>query len=176
MNIILCGLPMSGKTTIGKMVAQQLDYHFIDTDRLIEKAYVEEKHQAKSCREIYRELGEVKFREFEKQQIATLKELNRTVLALGGGTLEDVENVFKLKEVGLMIYLKAPIDVLWTRMSLQNIPAYLDPKDPEKAFYELAKKRLPLYENAAQLVVETTQLSEQEIVNNIMNRKLTDGE
>ena len=66
MNLILCGFPGSGKTTIGKRVSQRLRYTFIDTDPLIEKAFTEHNGDTLSCREIFTIKGESDFLRIEK--------------------------------------------------------------------------------------------------------------
>lgn len=169
MNIILCGLPMSGKTTIGKMLAEKLDYEFIDTDRLIEKAYAVKSGKSLTCREIFITAGEGIFRELEKQQIASLKANLNCVIAIGGGSLNNAENAQILRAIGRLIYLKAPVDVLWRRIQLRGIPAYLDPSDPEKAYHELAAKRMPLYEKAAHTTLDISKLNQQEIIQRLQN-------
>lgn len=175
MNIILCGLPASGKTTLGKQLAAKINYVFIDTDRMIEDAYAAQTGRHYTCRQICQEEGERKFRELENQQIASLKVSERMVIAIGGGTLEDLENVAILQKIGRVIYLRTPIDILWNRICLRGIPAYLDPKNPEKAFYETAKRRIPLFEKAANDIIETTNLSEQDLLMVLLNRTLTNG-
>lgn len=160
MNIILCGLPMSGKTTIGKLLAEKLEWNFVDTDRLIENAY-----GAKTCRQIFLDEGEKVFREIEKQQIDSLKESQKSVIAVGGGSLNDPDNVRMLQSIGQFVYLRTPVHVLWERIRSRGIPAYLDPSDPEKALYVIAEKRVPIYEAAANSIIETDGLNEQQIVN-----------
>jgi shikimate kinase len=170
MNFILCGMPMSGKTTIGKLLAKQLNFAFIDTDRLIERAYAAEMNQTKSCRELFQELGETKFRELENEQIASLKGVKNSVISIGGGAIEHSENIAVLQSIGSIIYLKAPLNILWQRIGLRGIPAYLDTQNPEETFYELAKKRIPIYENMAQSTIETTDLNEQAVIDLILKR------
>lgn len=72
MNIILCGLPKSGKTTIGKHFAENMKWDFIDTDILIEKAYARSTHKKHTCRQIYFEEGEAFFRNIESLIIGSL--------------------------------------------------------------------------------------------------------
>src|SRR5262245_26508820 len=72
-NIILCGLPASGKSTIGKMVAEAMEREFIDTDQLIEAAYTAKTGKQATCRQICHNHGEKYFRQLEDQQIAALK-------------------------------------------------------------------------------------------------------
>jgi len=164
MNIILCGLPMSGKTTIGKLLADKLKWHFADTDRLIENGYAAKTGKELSCRQIFVEEGDLFFRQLEKQQIASLKGLSGNIIAVGGGSLCNEENIRMLQLAGDLVYLKAPVKKLWERIQWRGVPAYLDPRDPEKAFLELAEKRMPLYEAAAKHIVETDGLSEEGVV------------
>ncbi|MGL4348359.1 MAG: shikimate kinase [Chlamydiales bacterium] len=85
MNIILFGLPRSGKTTIGQKLAVNLSLSFIDTDRIIEKLYQKRFKSPYSCREIYQKFGEKKFRILESEAIFSLQNQSNTVIALGGG-------------------------------------------------------------------------------------------
>lgn len=160
---------MSGKTTLGKALAQNLHWNFIDTDILIEKAYRDQTCRQCSCRQIFIEEGEAYFRAFEKQQIASIKSLNNVVVALGGGALEDPENIDILKGIGRLIYLKTPFEVLWGRVRRQELPAYLDRQNPKEDYYALAKKRTPLYEHAADEIFETDGLTLQEAVDVLYN-------
>jgi shikimate kinase len=158
-NIVLCGLPKSGKTSIGRMLADQLRWNFIDTDRLIERAYPKG-----SCREIFLKEGEPFFRRLEKEQIRSLKGSSQSVIALGGGSLNDPENRKTVKAFGDLIYLKVQPEIIWERM--RELPAYLS---SQKAFYDLAKERMPTYEKAAHFIMETDQCSCQEIVVKILD-------
>lgn len=177
MNIILCGLPMSGKTTIGIMAAKKMNWNFIDTDKLIETAYGAHNKKKYTCRQIFAKEGELLFRNLEIQQIASLPGTAKSVISVGGGTLNDRRNTKILKSIGKVIYLKTPINMLWERVQRRGIPAYLDPADPENAFYELAKKRSPLYEEAANFIIETDGLSKHELMDAIINiRKIAYGE
>ena len=146
---------------------KKLDWDFIDTDRLIEKAYAAKTQKNYTCQQICIEEGELFFREREQQQIASLKQSEKTIIALGGGSLFN-DNAQRLKSIGCLIYLKTPIDILWKRILSRGIPAYLDPIHPEKAFYETAKRRHPLYENSTDFIIETGQLSVEEIRDKIL--------
>lgn len=175
MNIILCGLPMSGKSTIGKLVAEKLHWNFIDTDRLIENAYLLKTEKKSTCRQIFLEEGEMLFRDLEKQQIASLKGSKGNIISLGGGSLGDPENRDVLKLIGKLVFLKTPLNMLWERLQRRGIPAYLidkDINDPEKVFYQLAQKRIPIYEKAADFIIDTAPLNEQEVVAAILELRI----
>jgi shikimate kinase len=170
MNVILCGLPMSGKTTIGQMLADQLHWDFIDTDRLIEDSYAMKTGKKKTCRQIYFEEGEAIFRALEKQHISSLKSSKSCVIAVGGGSLGDPDNIETLKKIGSLIYLKAPFELLWQRIQLHSFPAYLTGDNPKKVFHDIAKKRSPIYEQAANFAVDTSGLNKQQILDEVLQR------
>lgn len=143
MNIIFCGPPLSGKTTIAKACAQAWRWKFIDTDRLIEKAY----GKNCTCREIFQKEGKTFFRLLEKKCLFTLTNATKTVIATGGGTLLDEENKKFLKTLGPLLYLKVPQKTLWERMKTRGVGAYIDSNNAELSFYQLLKSRQPVYEN-----------------------------
>lgn len=165
MNIILCGLPKCGKTTIGKRLAEKLEWNFIDTDQLIEKCYTDATGKKKNCRQIFLQEGEERFRELEKVQIAHLNSSKNSVISLGGGALNHPENIKSLRITGEIVYLKAPVATLWDRIKKDTIPAFLTTVDPEKEFYWLAEKRMIIYEATATMTIDTNYLNVQEIVN-----------
>jgi shikimate kinase len=171
MNLILFGLPTCGKTTYGKLLASKLNYNFIDTDHLIEHAYAAQKGQHFNCRQIYLKEGQIKFRQLEKQQVASLNTSKNSIISTGGGTVGDFGNVEILQKLGQLIYLKTPLEELWKRICIRGLPSYLDPINPEEAFYKNAKRLIPLFENAANHIIETTHLSEQDVLIALINLK-----
>ena len=163
-NIILCGLPKSGKTTIGQLIAARLDWNFIDTDRLIERAYTLKTGRKANCRQICLEGGESAFRTIEKEQIHSLKNARMHIISLGGGSLDHPENLEILQSIGTLIYLESSVEVIWTRIQKGGIPAYLNQKDPKTDFYSIAQKRIPIYEQAAHYTIEAEGLDKKSIV------------
>lgn len=158
MNLILCGMPMCGKSHFGKKAAKRLKIAFIDTDLLIEQSF------KLSCREIALKYGEAAFRKKEKEIIRRL-EMKDAIVATGGGALLDEENIKALKAKGILVYLKQPAKVLLERLKKkEKIPSYLDPKDPEESFLDLMKKRIEIYEKSANLILDMADQSEEEIV------------
>jgi shikimate kinase len=101
LNIILIGFRGTGKTTIGKILAQRLGKEFIDADE-----YLEQK-QGKTIKDIFSEGGETLFREIEVQMIAELCRLDDRIIASGGGVILREENVRRLRENGIIILLDA---------------------------------------------------------------------
>lgn len=167
MNLILCGLPGSGKTSVGQCLAARLSLPFIDIDRLIEERFSLAGKQ-ESCREIARREGEVQFRAFEEQVIASLSGCKDLVIATGGGSLLRDSNLKVLQSIGLLIYLQADPAVILPRLLAKGLPTYLDPLRVEDSFQELVKRRIPLFKEACQLVIETHALTPDEIAKAIL--------
>jgi shikimate kinase len=116
MNIILIGFRGTGKTTLGKILAERLNRTFIDTDALvIEKA-------GQSIPEIFSQWGEKEFREREKEIIQNIQ-TKHAVIACGGGAVMEVDNVSSLKRNGFIIFLTASSSTIYDRIKEnQNRP------------------------------------------------------
>ncbi len=168
MNIILCGMQHCGKSTTGQKIAHVLQWTFLDTDHLIEQAYADLSGQHESCRHIFKKNGESFFRNFEKQQIASLRGISKCVIATGGGAFGDATNRQTLQSLGNVIYLKASPTTLWNRIQTHDQPAYLNPDHAETDFQSLLLKRIPFYEQAANLTIDTDGLNHEEVVQQIL--------
>jgi shikimate kinase len=170
MNIILYGYKSSGKTTIGKLLAEQLHWHFVDIDRIIENLYQQETGKSLPMHKIY-ELDSGKFRLLEKQAVSSLKNNDGTVIATGGGTVLNLGNVRILKKLGKLIYLKAPKEIIKQRMLFGRLPAFLDKNDPEGSFEKMYLEREKIYTSIADIVIETDNKTNDEIIREIMHGK-----
>lgn len=171
MHIILCGLPKSGKTTLGKMVAETLHSPFIDTDQLIEKHYCSLFQLSQiTCREIMQQKGEDFFRKIEKEQINNLPLFEPSVISLGGGSLLDEENQKMVLAQGVLFYLKTPLRILWNRISSSGLPAFLTSKQPKKEFFAIASTRQEIYERISDYKIETNNITKKEIVKEIIKK------
>lgn len=170
MNLILCGPPKCGKTTLGKKLAEKLDWSFVDSDQQVEVLYQLEHLKNCSCRDIYRLEGEAAFRERERRAIASLQGVSKTVVALGGGALISKESRIFVRQLGRVAYLKMDAVQLWERMVQEPaLPAYLDVQDPFSSLKTLLQQRLPHYEEVAHIVINCSQKSEIEVLNNLVN-------
>ncbi len=105
-NIVLVGMPTSGKSTIGKALAKSLNKKFIDVDKEIVKK------EGRSIKEIFNLDGESYFRTVESQVIESLSRESNLVIATGGGSVLDQKNVKRLKRNGYLIFIDRPLNLL----------------------------------------------------------------
>lgn len=138
-NIYLCGMPSCGKTSVGKVLAERLRRQFIDTDKEIEKL------AGKPCAEIISERGEQAFRELEGKVIKQIPQNAGAVVALGGGSVTQEQNIKEIKRNGIVIYIKRDISLLSTRNR---------PISSTQGVASLYEKRKPIYESVADITVE----------------------
>ena len=153
MNLILFGFKGSGKTHFGKRIAAELGRQFIDTDDKM----IELDGKKRSAQEIYAERGEQGFRELEKRAVFSLKGVENTVIALGGGAVLDPESVEFLLKLGEMVYLDAPPDTLKKRIFRDELPAMMK---GEGDFLRIYQERRPLYESIPARRIRTGELDE----------------
>jgi shikimate kinase len=167
-QLILCGLPGCGKTTIGISLAEALQYPFFDTDRYIEYLYTQHTEDKLSGREIMQKKGEAYFRALEKESIAKLPLTRNTVIALGGGAILDRQNRKYVRSLGSIIYLKEEPTILFQQAILSGMPTYLDPLSPRSSYQELASFREPLYAEIAHWTILLKKRTPAEIVTEIL--------
>ncbi len=106
-NIVLIGMPSSGKTTLGKIIAEKTGKKFIDTDALITEKYG-------NIPDIFKDKGEEYFRGLESKVITEVSVLQSSVIATGGGAILNPENIDSLKANGILIFIDRPLDMLIT--------------------------------------------------------------
>lgn len=149
-NIILIGFMGAGKTTLGKATAQAVGCRFVDTDDLIEETTGEK------ISDIFATKGEPYFRDLETQTIkGLLAQPEQMVVAVGGGLPVRTENRQLLKQLGTVIYLKADIDTLLSRLEGDTSRPKLQGGDLRERIESLMARREALYEDAAQEEVYT---------------------
>jgi shikimate kinase len=148
-NIFLVGMMGSGKTTLGRALAQRLRLPFIDTDKvLVERTGV-------PVTTIFEIEGEAGFRRRESAVIAELAQAPDQVVATGGGAVLSAENRAVMRSAGTVVYLRARIDHLWERTRHDTSRPLLATADPRATLAALLEARDPLYREAAHIVVDT---------------------
>ncbi len=156
-SIILFGFKSCGKTHFGKLLAHKLNWSFIDTDDLLVDLYREKK----TPHEIHKALGEHEFRKLEDAAIQTLCPESSSVIALGGGSLLNIDNLAHLKSVGKLIYLKSDLSTISRRISQDKIPSFVNVNNPLDSIY---KKRTQLYESIKTPYVNVHLLDEVDVL------------
>lgn len=162
-SLIFIGFFAAGKSTIGREVSKAIKMPFLDSDREIERHYFHASKQELSVYEIHQKLGENQFRNLEAQVILELPKENH-IIATGGGSILLEENRLVLKEKGFIIYLQAELSTLISHMQKSRFPSYLNPLDPINHLKEIASYRFPLYKELADIIIETDQLSFNDII------------
>lgn len=141
-SLFLTGFMGAGKSTVGPALARALELPFVDLDGEIE-------HSAQqSIPQIFASYGEAHFRRLETSVLTMLCAGPAAVVALGGGTLLSAENRAQVRKAGRLIYLKASLEVIWTRMDKQKRPLLHGKPEPDAAVQALFAAREPGYRSA----------------------------
>lgn len=158
-NIVLIGMPASGKSTVGIHLAEKLNINFIDTDDLIEKC------EGMKLQEIIDERGNDYFWNVEEQILCNLK-CNDTVIATGGSAILFPKAIEHLKTIGRIVYLEQSIDLL--KMRLSNLDSRGVTLDEGESIESLYKYRVPLYRKYSQTTVKVADKSVEDVVDEII--------
>lgn len=158
MNVVLAGMPGSGKTTVAEELKRRGKTVF-DTDEQIVK-----EHGAISG--IFARYGEEHFRDLETQTVRELSTLDGVVIATGGGCLLRGENVKLLKENGKIFYLRTKVETLIKRVEGDTDRPLLQ-GDTRARIENLYKDRSGVYAQAADFIIDTDELTPEEIANKI---------
>ena len=141
-NIVLIGFMGAGKTLISKQLALALGRERVSTDELIEK------RERRAITEIFEKQGEPAFRELEESVIEKIADKEGLVIDCGGGIPLSENNMSRLKEKGIIIYLQAKPGVVFRRIKHMTHRPLLKQYNTESKIAELMKSRIPHYEKA----------------------------
>jgi shikimate kinase len=151
----------SGKSTIAKFLAQELDYKIIDTDKQIES------NSGKSITELF-QISEDYFRSWELIICKSLSRVKHTVISTGGGTVTREECRVILKKLGFVVYLKCNADTIFERTSKRSNRPLLNTDNKKQTIDELLAKRDPIYTQMADFCVNTDDDNIEEISKKII--------
>lgn len=152
-NIFLIGPMGAGKSTIGRQLAQMLGMNFIDSDAEIET------RAGADIDWIFDIEGEAGFRKREEKMINELTQEQGIVLSTGGGSVISKENRNMLSARGIVIHLETTVEKQFERTQRDTKRPLLQNDDPRKTLEELAKVRNPLYEEIADITLQTDEQS-----------------
>ena len=165
LNISLCGMMGSGKSAIGKILANKLDYNFIDVDKMIEI------DAGKTIKKIFEEDGEEYFRDLEEKITINILEYKETIVSLGGGAIINENIRSSIKKNAYNIYLNVDIDILTKRLINSKTRPLIYKKNLKKELINLISIREKFYRKADLIVknekniIETTENIIKKIIN-----------
>ncbi len=159
--IVLVGLMGAGKSSIGRRLAEKLNFPFVDADHEIEVA------ADKSIAEIFADHGEAYFREGERRVISRLIENGAQVLATGGGAFINDETRERIAGHGVSVWLKADLPLLMKRVNKRSDRPLLLNDNPQAVMQRLMDERYPIYAKA-DVIVESRDVQHTQMVNDVI--------
>lgn len=162
-NVVLIGFMGSGKSTVGKLLAEKLDNRFVDTDAVIEKKV------GCSISELFETKGEEYFRDLESKVLKGLaKKSERFVIATGGGMPVRPANREAMRSLGTVVYLKANAETIAEHLQGDTTRPLLQTANKEETIRERLADREPIYAEVAHRVVTVDGRAADEIVRHIV--------
>lgn len=158
-NIVLIGMPAGGKSTVGVLLAKALGYDFLDTDLLIQSK------TGKRLPELIAARGIDGFLALENEMISGVA-ATRTVIATGGSAVFGAEAMTRLHTLGRVVYLRLPVEEIARRVG--NITTRGVVAAPGETVEDIYRCRAPLYEAAADIIVDTGGLTVEQAVAAVM--------
>ena len=162
-NLALIGFMGTGKSTVGRLVADILHFTFLDTDHVIEA------WAAKPISDIFTQDGEPAFRQWECRLVEDLARRTKTVIATGGGLPAQEGNLASLKTHALVICLWASPDAIWERVRSHSHRPLLNEPDPLAKIRQLLAVREPYYRQA-DVLVNTEMRSPREVATQVVHQ------
>ena len=162
-NLALIGFMGAGKTSVGRLVAEQLHFDYLDTDELIQS------RTGRTIVEIFLTDGEAAFRKMESELVGELAARTKTVIATGGGLPMNPQNLVRLKTHALVVCLWASPEKIWERVKNQTHRPLLHDADPQKKIRELLAAREPFYRQA-DVLLNTELRSVREVAQQVVHQ------
>jgi shikimate kinase len=163
MKIVLIGYRGVGKSVVGQLLATRLGMRRIGMDaRIVEKAGI-------SIPEIVNKYGWQGFRDLESEEARELARLDSVIIDTGGGVIERAENIEALQANSLIIWLKASVDTIVSRIQGgTERPALTSGKTFTEEVVEVLERRIPKYKGAAQYEVDTDELTPEQVADRVI--------
>jgi shikimate kinase len=162
-NLAIIGFMGTGKTSVGRLIAEQLHFDYLDTDEMIQT------HTGRTIADIFKTDGEPAFRALEQKVVAELASRVKTVVATGGGLPANPANLASLKTHALVVCLWASPETIWERVRNQSHRPLLHDADPQKKIRELLAAREPFYRQA-DVLLNTELRSVREVAQQIVHQ------
>ena len=155
--IVLVGMMGAGKSSVGACLRRRTGLDLLDTDEIVASKF------GMSIPEIFAKHGEKKFRDAETEALRRVRTEKRTIIITGGGIVLRKENVEILRNQAVIIWLDADEETLFARASQKQKRPLLQTKNPGKTFAQILGARRPLYANIADVRVDTSVLTNEEV-------------
>jgi shikimate kinase len=163
-SIVLVGMTGAGKSAVGRCLQRRTGFSRCDTDEIVTSKF------EMPISEIFSKHGENKFREAETDALQALATSEPLVIVTGGGIVLREENLDLLKRLGTVVWLEAGEATLFKRASRAGNRPLLHRKNPRKAFTNMLRARLPLYAKIADIRVDTSVLTDEEVAIAILSK------
>lgn len=154
----------AGKSSIGRCLQRRAGLARVDTDELVAAKF------GMSIGEIFLKHGESRFREVETEVLRGLELHRPSIVVTGGGIVLKNENVDLLKAIGTIVWLDADDEVLFERATRKSDRPLLQVENPRASFAALLATRRPLYERTAEIRIDTSNLTHDEVADLILRR------
>ena len=164
-NIVLIGFMGTGKTAVGQVIATRLHHKLIEVDSIIEKM------AGKSIPDIFKDDGEIYFRELEIRAVKKAAAGKKQVIACGGGVVLNTINIDRLRAIGIIVSLTASPETILKRTAKDgSTRPLINIEQPEERISELIKFREPFYDRATDFTINTSKLSIKTVADKIIDR------
>ena len=161
-SIVLIGFMGAGKSSTGKGLARMTGLPRLDTDKIVSTGFGLE------VMEIFARFGEEKFRDAETEALARLSNIEPAIIVTGGGIVLRPGNVKMIRALGRVVSLEADEETLFRRISRRPSRPLLQTEDPRATLAELLRIREPLYREAADVRLDTSSLTHDEVADAIL--------
>ena len=161
-NIILIGMPGSGKSTVGVVLAKVMGYRFLDSDLLIQE------EEGKILSELIEEYGDARFIQIENDVNKNIH-VDRTVIATGGSAVYGTEAMEHFKKIGTVVYLEVPQEEIILRVGDLRQRGVVS--NGKKSMEEIYQDRIALYEKYADVKIDASELTIKDAVAKILGCK-----
>ncbi len=157
-NIVLIGMPSSGKTTVGKILSDKLNLNFIDTDTIIFE------REKKPLRDIVKEDGLDRFLQIQEELILETC-FERNIIATGGSVIYSEISMNHLKSTSMVVYLKSTLEEIEKRLG----PDRRFAKNSGQSLKDMYNERIPLYEKYAEMTIDCKEKNVNQISKEIVS-------
>jgi shikimate kinase len=147
----------AGKSSVGRCLRRRMGLALLDIDEVVTSNF------GMSIPEIFAEHGEKKFREAETEALRRVRTEEQTIIITGGGVVLRKENVEILRSQAAIVWLDGDEETLFARASRKQNRPLLQTKNPRKTFSQILDARRPLYANIANIRVDTSVLTDEEV-------------